>query len=72
MLIIFRSSLLSILVSNENETSKISFESNHEKAYTGIIFGALQRKRNVVVCSEVTDVLVLMVFVYALNNITER
>ena len=34
-----------------------------------MIFHALQQKANVAVCSKHTDVLVLMVLVYALNKI---
>ena len=37
-----------------------------------MIFHALQQKKNEVVCSEDRDVLVLMVFVYALNKINEK
>ena len=73
-----QSSPLSILVNNEDETFKISssvtkvFECSHEEANTVMIFHTLQQKTNVVVCSKDTDVLVLMVFAYALNKINEK
>ena len=57
------------LVNNENETFKISFECNHEEADSRMIFHALKQKTNVLLCSKDTDILVLMVFVYALNKI---
>ena len=70
---------LPILVNNENIIFKISssatkaFECNHEEGDTRIIiFHALQQKTNVVVCSKDTDVLVLIVFAYALNKINEK
>ena len=37
-----------------------------------MIFHALQQKTNAVVCSKDTDVLVSVVFVYALNKINEK
>ena len=35
-------------------------------------FHVLQQKANVAVCSKDTDVIILMVFVYALNEISEK
>ena len=43
-----------------------------EEDDTRIIFHALQQKTNVVACSKDTDVLVLMVFAYALNKTNEE
>ena len=60
------------LVNNENETFKISFECNHEEADSRMIFHALKQKTNVLLCSKDTDILVLMVFVYALNKINGK
>ena len=65
------------LADNENEIFKISssvtkvFECNHEENDTRIIFHALQQKTDVVVCLKDTDVLVLLVFAYALAKINE-
>ena len=73
-----QSSPLPILVNNENEIFKISssatkvFECNHEEADTRMIFHALQQNTNAVVSSKNMDVLVLMVFAYALNKINEK
>ena len=53
---------LAILVKNENETLKISFEWKHKEANARMIFHVLQQKTNVLVCSKDTDVLVLIVF----------
>ena len=53
---------LAILVKNENETLKISFEWKHKKANARMIFHVLQQKTNVLACSKDTDVLVLIVF----------
>ena len=70
--------LLPILANNKNEIFEISssatkfFECNYEEGNTRIIFHALQQKANVAVYSEDTDVLVLMVFAYALNKINEK
>ena len=61
-----------MLANNANATFKISFECNHEEANTRMIFRALQQKANVVVCLKDTDVLVLMVSVYALNKFNEK
>ena len=68
-----------ILVNNENRIFKIlssatkAFECNHEEGDTRIIiFHASQQKANIVVCSKDTDVLVLIVFAYALNKINEK
>ena len=63
---------LPILVNNENVTFKISFECNQEEVDTRMIFHASQQKTNVAVCSKDTGVLVLMVFVYALNIINQK
>ena len=63
---------LPILVTNENEAFKISFECSHEEVYTRMIFRALEEKINIVVCSKDTDVLLLMVFFYALNKIKDK
>ena len=69
---------LKILVNNENEIFKIPssvtkvFECNHKTADTWIIFYALQQKTNVVLCSKDIDVLVSMVFAYALNKINKK
>ena len=43
-----------------------------EEDNTRIIFHVLQQKTNVVSCSKDTDVLVLMVFAYALNKTNEE
>ena len=70
-----KSSLLPTLANNENEIFKISssvtkaFECNHEEGDTRIIFHALQQKTDVVVCLKDTNVLVSMVFSYALSKI---
>ena len=48
------------------------FKCNHEKGDTRIMFHALQQKTNVAVHSKDTDVLILMVFAYALNKINEK
>ena len=48
------------------------FECNNEEGNTRIISHALQQKKNVAVYSKDTDVLVLMVFAYALNKISEK
>ena len=61
-----------ILVNNENETLKISFQCNQEEVDIRMIFRALQQQTNVVVCSKDTDVLVLMAFVYAFNKTNEK
>ena len=61
-----------VLDNNEKETFKISFECNQNKVDTRMIFHALQQKTNVVVCSKDTNVLVLMIFVYALDKINEK
>ena len=69
---------LPMLVKSENETLKFSnsitkiFKCNHEEADARMIFHALQQKINVVVCSKDTDVLVLLVFAYALNKINKK
>ena len=63
---------LPILVNNENETFKISFECNHEEAVTGMIFHALKQTTSVAVCAKYTDVVPLMVFVYAFHKINEK
>ena len=52
--------------------SKISFEFNHEKADTRMIFHVLQQIAIVVVYSKDNDVLVVMFFVYALDKINEK
>ena len=65
------------LANNENDIFKISssvkkvFESNHGEDDTRIIFHVLQQKTDVVVCLKDTDVLVLLVFAYALAKINE-
>ena len=70
--------MLPILVDNKNEIFEISssvkkfFKCNHEEGNTRIIFHALQQKKNVAVCSKDTDVLVLMLFAYALNKTNEK
>ena len=70
--------MLPILISNKNQIFEISssvtkfFECNHEESNTRIIFHALQQKTNVAVYSKDTDVLVLMVFAYALDKINEK
>ena len=62
------------LVNNKNEIFEISssvtkfFEWNHEEGNSRIILHALQQKTNVAVYSKDKDVLVLMVFAYALNR----
>ena len=67
--------LFSTLANNENKIFKISssvkkvFECNHEEHNTRIIFQALQQMADVVVCLKDTDVLVLLVFAYALTEI---
>ena len=72
-----KSSLLPTLANNENEIFKIAsrvkkiFEYNHEKDNIRIIFYALMQKIDVVVCLKYTDVLVLLVFAYALTEINE-
>ena len=72
------SGLLPILVKNKNEIFEISssvtkfFECNNEEGNTRIIFHALEQRANVAVYSKDTDVLVLMVFTYALNKIKEK
>ena len=48
------------------------FECKNEEGNTRIIFHASQQKTNVAVYSKDTDVLVLMVFAYALNKIKEK
>ena len=53
-----KTSLLPILVNNENETFKIWLECNHKEADTRIIFHALQQKANLVVWWKDTNVLV--------------
>ena len=69
---------LSILGNRENEIFKISssvtkvFECNHEEGNTRIIFHVLQQKTNVAVYLKDADVLVLVVFAYALNKINEK
>ena len=69
---------LSILVNNENEIFKISssntkcFECNYKKADARIIFPSIKQKINVLVCSKGTDILVWMVFAYALNKTNEK
>ena len=63
---------LAILVKNENETLKTSFEWKHKEANARMIFHVLQQKTNVLVCSKDTDVLVLIAFFYALNKINEK
>ena len=66
--------MLPTLVNNKNEIFEISssvtkfFEWNHEEGNTRIILHALQQKTNVAVYSKDTDVLVLIVFAYALNR----
>ena len=70
--------MLPILVNNKNEVFEISssvtkfFEFNNEEGNTRMIFSALQRKTNVAVYSKDTDVLVLIVFAYAVNKINEK
>ena len=70
--------MLSILVHNKNKIFEISssvtkfFEYNNEEGNTRIIFHALQQKANVAVYSKDTDILILMVFAYALNKISEK
>ena len=65
-------------VNSKNEIFEISssatkfFECNHEEGNTRIVFHVLQQKTNVAVYSKDTDVLVLMVFGYALNKINEK
>ena len=72
------SSPLPVLVKNKNEIFKISssvikvFECNYEEADTRMIFHVFQQKPDVAVCSKDTDVLVLMVFVYALSKANEK
>ena len=70
--------MLPILVNNKNEIFEILstvtkfFECNHEEGNTRINFHALQQKTDVAVYSKDTDVLVLMIFAYALNKINEK
>ena len=65
-------------MNNKNQILEISssvtkfFECNNEKGNTRITFHALQQKTNVAVYSKDPDVLVLMVFAYALNKINEK
>ena len=72
-----KSSLLPTLGNNVNEILKISssvtkiFECSHEESDSKIIFYALQQKTDVVVCLKDTNVLVLLVFAYALTKINE-
>ena len=62
----------------ENETFKISssatkvFDCNPEEVNTRMIFHALQQKTSVGVYSKDTDVIVLIIFAYALNKINEK
>ena len=71
-------SITSILGNSENEIFKIPssatkvFECNHEEGETRIIFHVLQQKTNVAVYLKDADVLVLVVFAYALNKINEK
>ena len=72
-----KSSLLLTLANNENAIFEISssvtnvFECNHEESDTRIIYHALQQKADVATCLKDMDVLVLMVFAYALTKINE-
>ena len=72
-----KSSLLATLANNENEIFKIAssvkkvFEYNHEEDNIRIIFYALMQKIDVVVCLKYADVLVLLVFAYALTEMNE-
>ena len=58
---------LPILVNNESETVKISFECNHEEADTKMILHALQQRTNVLAFSKDRNILVSMVFVILLH-----
>ena len=72
-----KSSLLPTLANNENTIFEISssvtnvFERNHKENDTRIIYHALQQKTDVAICLKDMDVLVLMVFAYALTKINE-
>ena len=72
------SSPLSIPVNNKNEIFKISssvtkvFECKQEEADTRIILYASQQKADVFACSKYSDVLVLVVFAYALSKDNEK
>ena len=67
-----------ILVNNKNETFKISsgvtkvFDWNQKEANARMIFHVLQQKKDVAVCSKYMEVVVLMVFAYALTEINEK
>ena len=74
MVSIFPQSVVSILVNNENKIFKMPrsvtkvFECKHKEADSRMIFYALQQQASVVVCSKDKNVLLLMVFAYALNK----
>ena len=67
-----------ILVNNKNETFKISnsvtkiFDWNQKESNARIIFHVLQQKKDIAVCSKDMEVVVLMVFAYALTEINEK
>ena len=65
MVSIFPQSVVSILVNNEN--TKV-FECKHKEGDSRMIFHALQQQASVAVCSKDKNVLLLMVFAYALNK----
>ena len=70
--------MLPILVNNKNETFKISsgvtkvFDWNQKEANARMIFHVLQQKKDIAVCSKDMEVVVLMVFAYALTEINEK
>ena len=67
-----------ILVNNKNETFKISsgvtkvFDWNQKESNARMIFHVLQQKKDIAVCSKDMEVVVLMVFAYALTEINEK
>ena len=73
-----QSSTLPMLVNNRNETFKISsgvtkvFDWNQKESNARIIFHVLQQKKDIAVCSKDMEVVVLMVFAYALTEINEK
>ena len=67
-----------ILVNNKNETFKISsgvtkvFDWNQKEANARMIFHVLQQKKDIAVRSKDMEVVVLLVFAYALTEINEK
>ena len=68
-----------VVISNNMETWFVTdqyvenlFESNHEEADTRLVLHALYKYTNAVIVSKDTNVLILLVYMYALKNITSK